>query len=172
MIEQSQGQTQTALLEPTRDRPNMPKDYGVPTSEEGMLEWPDIRALLEQARTYWISTTRPDGRPHAVPIWGAWVDDRFYCDGHPSTRWARNLEESNPAVVISVESNGVAIIVEGTSEDTAPAGDLAERIIGSFKAKYSYAPDVARGVYDFRPLTAFAWDESLKGATRWRFPRT
>ncbi|MEI6136703.1 MAG: pyridoxamine 5'-phosphate oxidase family protein [Chloroflexota bacterium] len=32
-------------------------------------------ARLRTAMNYWIATTRPDGRPHAAPVWGVWLDD-------------------------------------------------------------------------------------------------
>lgn len=155
--------------DPQRSRPRMPEDYRVPQSDEGMLQWSRVRKLLEEARTYWISTTRPDGKPHAVPVWGAWVLDRFYCDGHPQTRWARNLDSHNPAIVVHIESEGIAIMVEGVSEDTKPDAEMARLIEESFEARYNYKPDIARGIYNIRPIVAFAWDESLQAATRWQF---
>jgi hypothetical protein len=47
---------------------------------------------LTVARTYWISTTRPDGRPHAIPVWGVWVDGTLYHGGGDDTRRARKLD--------------------------------------------------------------------------------
>jgi hypothetical protein len=29
--------------------------------------WPDAVARLEQAGLFWVSTVRPDGRPHVTP---------------------------------------------------------------------------------------------------------
>ena len=61
-------------MEPRRRRPPF-KGYGIPESEEGMLRWNWAAERLEQARNYWVSTSRPDGRPHAMPVWGIWLDD-------------------------------------------------------------------------------------------------
>jgi hypothetical protein len=154
--------------EPQASRPKMPKDYGIPPSGEGMLQWTRARELLMGARTYWISTTNPDGSPHAVPVWGSWLDDTFYCDGHPQTRWARNLEQ-NFKVVVHIESEGIAVMVEGAFEDVYPDAPTARRIEDDFRSKYNYSPDVARGIYVISPRKAFGWDESLKAATRWHF---
>src|SRR3712207_5164688 len=82
---------QHARSEPTPDRPFMPAGYGVPTTTEGMLPWSHVSERMASALNYWIGTTRPDGRPHAVPVWGAWVDETFYFEGGPDTRRGRNL---------------------------------------------------------------------------------
>jgi hypothetical protein len=49
--------------------------YGVTTSDDGPLDWSHAEERLERARNYWIATTRPDGTPHAAPVWGyGWRD--------------------------------------------------------------------------------------------------
>ena len=42
----------------------MPKDYGVPKTERGMLPWDATRKILEGARAYWLVTIDPDGSRH------------------------------------------------------------------------------------------------------------
>src|SRR6266511_4118734 len=42
------------------------------------LPWRWATTRLTAARSYWIATTRPDGRPHTRPVWGVWLDGRFY----------------------------------------------------------------------------------------------
>ena len=58
--------------------PHMP-GYGVLPAEEGRgllpFEWASER--LVRSRSYWVSTVRPDGRPHLMPVWGVFVDDVF-----------------------------------------------------------------------------------------------
>jgi len=54
-------------------RPHIP-GYGIPTHTEGLLPWSFALERLEKARNYWVATTRPDGRPHTVPVWGVLVD--------------------------------------------------------------------------------------------------
>ncbi len=162
---------------PALDRPRMPEGYGVPASGEGMLPWRHASERLAGALNYWIGTTRPDGRPHAVPVWGVWVDDTFYFEGGPDTRRGRNLA-ANPAVVVHIESGDDIVILEGTAEELAgPDPALAARIADAFAAKYApkygYRPDPAGwnggGLYAVRPRAAFAWNEFPKTATRYRF---
>ncbi|MEI6198030.1 MAG: pyridoxamine 5'-phosphate oxidase family protein, partial [Verrucomicrobiota bacterium] len=56
---------------------------------------------------------RPDGRPHAVPRWGVFLGEKFYYDGSPETRHARNILQ-NPHVSLHLENGEQAIIIEGT----------------------------------------------------------
>jgi pyridoxamine 5'-phosphate oxidase-like protein len=55
----------------------MPKEYGLAGRRSAMLPWTWARRRLVAAHNYWISTTRPDGRPHAMPVWGLWLDETF-----------------------------------------------------------------------------------------------
>jgi pyridoxamine 5'-phosphate oxidase-like protein len=72
--------------EPQQIRPVMPAGYGVPESDEGILDWSWAVERLETARNYWFSTTRKDGRPHVMPAWAVWLDGELYFDGSPLTR--------------------------------------------------------------------------------------
>src|SRR5215212_1773167 len=133
--------SQTSLAEPRAGRPYMPEEYRVPQDDAGLMPWSKARAALEQAKLYWVGTTRPDGRPHAVPIWGAWLENTFYFEGSPETRRGRNLTR-NPAIVVHIERGDLAVIVEGVAE-VVPALDpaLFQRIADSFAARYTYRPE-------------------------------
>jgi Pyridoxamine 5'-phosphate oxidase len=37
-------------------------------------DWAQGRRDLEEAELYWLSTVRPDGRPHVTPLLGIWLD--------------------------------------------------------------------------------------------------
>src|SRR5215204_4536369 len=87
---------------PQPDRPWMPDGYGIAKDEDGLLTWDYVTEVLKDALNYWIGTTRPNGSPHARPVWGAWLDDTCYFEGSPDTRWGRNLA-ANPAIVVHVE---------------------------------------------------------------------
>ena len=162
---------------PVADRPYMPEGYGVPATTEGMLPWSHVSERMTNALNYWIGTTRPDGRPHAVPVWGAWVDETFYFEGGHDTRRGRNLAV-NPAVVVHIEIGADIVILEGVAEQiVGPEPGLAARLAEAFAAKYGEtfdyrpAPDAwdQGGLYVVRPRVALAWNEFPKSATRWKF---
>lgn len=158
-----------ASAEPRAGRPHMPEGYGVPKDATGIMAWSKARAALEQAKLYWVGTTRPDGRPHAVPIWGAWLDNSFFFEGSPETRRGRNLA-ANPAIVVHIEQGNLAVMVEGRAEMRPPLEPaLFTRVAESFAARYQYRPESAAGFYEVRPQAVLAWDEFPASVTKWTF---
>src|SRR5690349_19543878 len=121
---------------PVADRPTMPTGYGVPANTEGMLPWSWATERLAAVYNYWIGTVRPDGRPHATPVWGVWLDDTYYFEGAPDTRRGRNIA-ANPEVVVHIERDEDIVIVEGRAEEIPdPDVALADRLVEAFAAKY------------------------------------
>lgn len=157
-------------------RASFPPDYGTRGGEADQpLAWPDVEARIRDAPNYWITTVSPDGRPHARPIDGVWVDGALCFGGSPATRWVRNLGQ-NPAVSIHLPSDDDIAILEGTAEYVDdPDHPLALASTEANKEKYpQYFGDGQRAFHPFwalRPSTAYAW--SLTGfpnrATRWTF---
>jgi nitroimidazol reductase NimA-like FMN-containing flavoprotein (pyridoxamine 5'-phosphate oxidase superfamily) len=168
---------QSTATEPRSERPAIPKGYGVPDTLDGTREWSWARERLESTINYWVATVRPDDRPHVHPIWGVWIDERFYSEGGSDTRWARNIAQ-NPAVVVHVERGDDAVIVHGSAEEALdPPPELEERLIEAFGAKYQsrygYTPKPGAwregGLYAVTPSIALAWGRFPKDVTRFRF---
>lgn len=169
--------TRQTHTEPVASRPTLPEGYGIPHSREGMLPWSHVGTLMEGALNYWVGTVRPDRRPHAVPIWGAWLADTFYFEGSPETRRGRNIS-ANPAVVVHIERGDDVVIIEGDAEEIKqPDPALAQRIAAAFSAKYqpafNYAPTPESwnegGLYRVHPRRVLAWNSFPTTATRWTF---
>ncbi len=137
------------VTEPTRARPSFPEGYGLPTTDEGLLDWAQVRERLVASKHYWLATVRPDGRPHVIPRWGVWVDDHFYYDGAPTTRHARNLA-ANTNASLHLEDGWQAVMLDGVSEPArADADGLGARLSEAFRKYhddgYSPAPDAWAG---------------------------
>lgn len=47
------------------------------------VSWPEARQVLEAAGTDWLSTMRPDGRPHVTTLIAVWNGDALYCSTGP-----------------------------------------------------------------------------------------
>ncbi|MGN6444161.1 pyridoxamine 5'-phosphate oxidase family protein [Amnibacterium sp.] len=161
-----------------RERPDLPPGYGLPDTDEGLLEWAAVEDRLVAARHYWMATVRPDGRPHLIPRWGVWLEGRFYYDGSPATRHARNLA-ANPACSLALEDGAHAVIVEGRSDPArAEAKGLGRRLADAF-GKYhahGYAPTAdawegsdGGGLRVLRPRIVLAWFDYPRDATRFVF---
>jgi pyridoxine/pyridoxamine 5'-phosphate oxidase len=147
--------------------------YGIPSDSKGMLQWADAAARLEKSRNYWIITTRPDGRPHAVPVWGVWLEDAVYFGTDRRSRKAKNLA-ANRSLVIHLESGDDAVILEGEAEEVTDR-NLIKRVDQVYSRKYKMRVSDAPGqlvVYVVRPRVAFGWRERdfPRSPTRWRFP--
>jgi hypothetical protein len=147
--------------------------YGVHVSTEGPLAWNHAEERLQSARNYWIATTRPDGRPHAAPVWGVWLEGALYFGTGRRSVKGRNLAHS-PELVVHLESADDLVILEGKVEEVRDRGAF-DAIDVAYRAKYGMgvteAGDNGAVWYVVRPRKAHAWLESdfLNTATRWRF---
>ncbi|HEX2910319.1 MAG TPA: pyridoxamine 5'-phosphate oxidase family protein [Chloroflexia bacterium] len=164
---------QTAVRQPAQ-RPQMPKEYGIATGEEHMREWQEVVGELELAHNYWLSTSSPDGKPHAMPVWGIWHSDHFYFSTHRHSRKSRNLK-ANSRVVVHLESGANAVIVEGVAEEITDP-EFLRRLGDIYALKYSGMrlssdPTSSDAVFAVKPLVIYAWLEAnfSKSATCWRF---
>lgn len=163
---------------PRRASRPAPGGYFLPEGEgRGLLSWAAIEERLVDARNYWVTTVSPRGVPHAMPVWGVWLDDRFLFSTSVTTRKARNIE-ANPHVVVHLESGAQVVVVEGVAEAVADDATLVRRFLDRYNPKYDwdFAPDAFRdgGFYAVTPRVAFAWlgdeGDAFSGtATRWAF---
>lgn len=144
--------------------------YGLPEGAKDLLPWSWARERLEKSHNYWISTTRPDGSPHMMVIWGLWMDGVFLFSTGEKSRKGRNLAE-NPRCVIGTEKAQEAVIVEGIVEIS---NDLKVRrkFNKQYQKKYKWDMSTfADPVYVLRPQVAFGlYEKEFQGkATRWKF---
>src|SRR4030088_3796305 len=95
---------------PKASRPHVP-GYGMPTGTKGLLPWTWAEERLRQSHNYYVMTVRPDATPHAMPVWGIWVDDRFYFSTGAKSRKARNLD-ANPSCVVCTDIPAEAVVLE------------------------------------------------------------
>ena len=159
----------TRTTGPKPSRPRIP-GYGIPKGVKGMLAWSYVEERLTKARNYWI-VTESKGQPHAVPVWGVWVDGTLCFGGGPDTRWMRNLA-ANPNLAVHLESGDDVVILEGVAERiTDPAHPLMARSTEASRAKYQMGGGSGEPFWALRPRVVFAWTVFPKTATRWVFDR-
>ncbi len=138
----------------------------------GLMPWRWAEERLTEARNYWLTTTRSDGRPHSMPVWGVWHDGAFYFSTGPSSRKARNLA-ANPNCVVCPESADKALILEGVAAVVADALVLRP-VLEAYERKYNWEMDPDSGpYYVVRPKVVFAFIELARetdgSPTRWTF---
>jgi nitroimidazol reductase NimA-like FMN-containing flavoprotein (pyridoxamine 5'-phosphate oxidase superfamily) len=144
--------------------------YGVPRDLKGVLPWKWAERRLAKAHTYWLSTTRPGGRPHAMPVWCVWVEGRLFFSTGRKSRKARNLAK-NPRCVVSTVVGTDSVVVEGVARRMRDSA-LSRRAANLYKRKYDYPIPHGEPIYSVEPQVAFGFTESgdfLRTATRWKF---
>ncbi|MFE0512571.1 pyridoxamine 5'-phosphate oxidase family protein [Streptomyces sp. NPDC058964] len=146
--------------------------------------WSEAEELLRAAELYWISTVRPDGRPHVTPLPAVWADGALYFCTGPEERKARNLER-NPHVVLTTGTNtwdeGYDLVVEGEAVRVSAEGRL-RGLADAWEAKYGpfWHFEVRDGafhhgggqavVFAVSPGTVFGFGKGEPfSQTRWRF---
>jgi hypothetical protein len=107
--------------------------------ESGTTSWEVARNRLanpEEQRTSWLATTRPDGRPHLMPVIAFWIDGAVHIVAGDGTRKGRNLAADGRCVIATSSTTlpSLDIIVEGgaqpLTEDDA-VRHIAEVLSGS-----------------------------------------
>ena len=156
--------------------------------------WEDARKHLEEAEIYWLSTVRPDGRPHVTPLLALWVDGALYFSTGGDERKAKNIAHNAHCILTTGSSalnqDGLDLVVEGDAVRVTDEATL-QRVADAYAAKYGdawryvardgalyHAWEVeSRGdeagaalVFAVAPSTAFGFAKgSTFGQTRWRF---
>lgn len=153
------------------------------------LPWSRPRGVLETRdptadTTWFLGTTRPDGRPHAAGVGAVWFDDDLYFTSGPGTRKSKDLAV-NPACTISTKLEGIDLVFEGVATRVTEPSVL-EALAAAFRgggwpaevendaltAPYS-APSAGPSpwhLYRFTFHTVFGVATAEPyGATRWRF---
>ena len=76
-----------------------------------------IDRRLREATVAWLSTVRPDGGPHLVPIWFLWDNETILIFSMPKNQKLRNLRQNNRIVLGIPSGDGVSnVLVEGQAE--------------------------------------------------------
>lgn len=164
-------------------------------SGEGAVatDWAEARRRFAQAQVYWLSTVRPDGRPHVTPLLSVWFDGAaHFCTG-PAEQKPLNLA-ANPLCTLTTGCNtldeGLDIALEGRAARVADDA-LLRHIAVEYESKYGpvWRFDVRDGafvqhgahlsdetkagralVYEVAPVTAYGFGKGEAfSQTRWRF---
>lgn len=143
--------------------------------------WSAVTEALELAEIYWISTVRPDGRPHVTPLIAHWLDDALHFTTGAEERKALNLA-ANPACIMTTGCNalneGLDIVVEGNASRNQDDATL-QRLANLYQTKYGWSFTVQDGtltdgdhpalVFTLTPSTIFAFNKGEPFAqTRWQ----
>jgi general stress protein 26 len=149
--------------------------------------WPVAREILERAEVYWLTTVRPDGRPHVTPLIAVWVDGALYFSTGPDERKAKNLAQNSRCVITTGSntlSGGLDVVVEGDAVNVSDENRL-QPIADAYATKYgadtwhftvrdgAFHHEGGGGralVFEVAPKKAFGFGKGGQfSQTRWRF---
>jgi hypothetical protein len=165
------------MNEPKVGRPHWPDAISNPSDDLSALKpWSWAVERLEKSHNYWISTARPDGRPHLMVVWGIWWNGAFWFSTGPKTRKAKNIA-AQPHCVVGTEKADEAVIVEGSATEITDRtewkrmGDAYDKKYGGKLLPLLESSDGS--VFRIEPKIAFGQDEHAENyvetATRWTF---
>jgi pyridoxine/pyridoxamine 5'-phosphate oxidase len=149
-------------------------------------DWAEGRRQIDEAEVFWLSTVRPDGRPHVTPLLAVWHDGALcFCTG-PDERKAKNLRQNRNCILTTGRNglDGLDVVVEGQAVEVSDGAQLGH-VANAYESKYGAhftAPegtwfglsDAIRAgaalVYRVKPTTVLGFAKgSPFGQTRWRF---
>ncbi|MGA5301046.1 pyridoxamine 5'-phosphate oxidase family protein [Nucisporomicrobium flavum] len=164
-------------MEPTAE---LNGDFSEPGT--AAVPWAKVERLLEDSEMFWLSTVRPDGRPHVTPLPAVWWEGVLhFCTGDQEQKSANLVR--NPAVVLTTGVNrlreGVDVIVEGTAVRVTDRHRLTA-LAGLWKSKLDWDyevgsdafrdPDGRTGwVFGVAPAKVLSFGKSPYTQTRYRF---
>jgi pyridoxamine 5'-phosphate oxidase-like protein len=100
--------------------------------------WSKALGLLKTAGLFWVSTVRPDGRPHVTPVVAVWVDGALYFSSGPGEQKSRNLAANRQCAVTTgcnTWDEGFDIVVHGEAVVVRDL-PLLQQVADAFLAKY------------------------------------
>ena len=98
---------------------------------------PSAAEALASDSVVWLSSVRPDGRPHLVAVWFLWDGERVLAFSKPHARKVENLRH-DPHVMLAVGTPGPDFDVELIEADAElPATPTAELMPSGFGKKYA-----------------------------------
>jgi hypothetical protein len=160
--------------EPARQAIEIPDqvEYGSdePESAPSAATWSEVDARLRTERYFWLVVIRPDGRSHAVAVWGIWEDGCLWFTMSPRTRTARHLAR-DPRVLVHLPDAANAVVLEGEGRQAAPA-TVPVTVVDRYEATYGWRLDPADDQMPYFAVRASlvrAWSAAdVRGtATRW-----
>jgi general stress protein 26 len=142
----------------------------------GHIPWSKIDHWLKAFRSIWLSTTRPDGRPHAVPVWYIWDERSIYFISGRNLQKSKNLA-LQPWIVVHAGDGDDVIILEGSVTIVKDQPEL-DRIDAAYREKYVdpgsgaqatiFEPDA--DLYQVHVRRVMAWEYgTVANRTDWEF---
>ncbi|KLJ05073.1 pyridoxamine 5'-phosphate oxidase family protein [Streptomyces albidoflavus] len=123
--------------------------YSTPDAEA--VPWSAAEDLLTRSEVFWLTTVRPDGRPHVTPLLAVWQHGALHFATGAEERKARNLAQ-NQQVILTTGTNtlsdGLDLVVEGEASLVSDTDRLTS-LAAAWSTKYGpdWTFEVADGTF-------------------------
>ena len=117
--------------------------HGFSEPDSTPTPWAAGLEQLRAADTFWLSTVRPDGRPHVTPLIAVWHAGALWFATGPEERKTKNLAD-NPSCVLTTGRSDLVegaldVVLEGRAEQVTDDAEL-EPVATAFAVKYPTGP--------------------------------
>jgi nitroimidazol reductase NimA-like FMN-containing flavoprotein (pyridoxamine 5'-phosphate oxidase superfamily) len=154
-------------------------------SDDGVepTPWDQGRHVLAEAQLYWLTTVRPDGRPHVTPLLSVWLNEAIYFCTGPTERKAKNLVKNKSCIITTGNNSlneGLDVVIEGKAVAVMDATKL-QQVADAYESKYGsgWHFDVTAGgfvskggkalAFEVAPNKGFGFGKGKFSQTSWRF---
>ncbi len=99
-------------------------------------QYAHVDQRLRKEPIIWLSTVRPDGRPHLVPVWFLWDGKTILIFSQPGNQKMRNLQQNQNVMLAleALEQGEDVVLIEGKAELIGRPAQTMN--IPEFAAKY------------------------------------
>jgi uncharacterized pyridoxamine 5'-phosphate oxidase family protein len=122
-----------------------------------------MEARLGREMTIWLATVRYDGRPHLVPVWFIWLDEKVYlATGSETQKYANMYHNQN--VALSLPDADSVIIIEGEAHvaDHKTVNKLADYFYHKYEWDFRYDETAVWRLIEITPYKIMAWGDGYE----------
>ncbi|MCA9900515.1 MAG: pyridoxamine 5'-phosphate oxidase family protein [Ardenticatenaceae bacterium] len=122
--------------------------------------WRAIIGRLGREMTIWLASVRYDGRPHLVPVWFVWLDEKVYFATGSDTQKFTNMYR-NQSVTLSLPDPLSVVIIEGEAHvaDHHTVDQLADYFYHKYEWDFRYDDSTTWRLIEVTPFKILAWGD-------------
>ena len=125
--------------------------------------WRNIESRLGREMTMWLATVRADGRPHLVPLWFIWLENKVYVATGTHTQKFLNLR-TNQNVSLSLPATDNVLMIEGEAHlvtDYKVEEAIADYFFNKYEWDFRYDESAKWKLVEITPFKMLVWGDGF-----------
>ena len=125
--------------------------------------WQALEARLGRELNIFLATVRKDGRPHLVPVWFVWLEEKLYFATCARSQKYVNLR-GNQRVALTLPDPEQVVIVEGEAHacTRAVTQTLADYFFHKYEWDFRFDDSCDWRLVEVTPLRIMMWGDGLE----------